>query len=108
MKIKICHFLFKIFILGCLGQEGLIKFFILGFSELLVSKPFMGSYIAIRKKIILKLSFLILNTILYFLMLMNSWQFHLSNWQVMGLVLAISVFVYTRLLCQGIPKVKQA
>ena len=50
----------------------------------MVSKPCIlvnylkqRSYIAIRK-IILKWSFLILNTILYFLMLINIWQFHLS------------------------------
>ena len=39
---------------------------------------------------------LILNTILCFL---NTWQFHLLNWQGVGPMLAISIsFVYTRLL----------
>ena len=32
-----------------------------------------------------------MNTILYFLMLMDTWQVHLSNWQVMGPALVISV-----------------
>ena len=40
-------------------------------------------FLAIRK-IALKLSFLILNTILYFLMLMNTSRFHLLNWQGVG------------------------
>ena len=83
-----------------MGQEGFIKFFILRFSQLLVSKPCMlvnclkqGSYIAITKKIILEWSFLILNTIEKYSMLMNIWQFHLSSWQRMGLMWAIPVFV---------------
>ena len=59
------------------------------------------SYIAIKKKIILKLSFLILNTILYFLLLMNTWQFNLSNWQEVVLIWAISVsFVYIGILVE--------
>ena len=44
------------------------------------------SFIAIRKKIIIKQSFIILNTILYFLMLMNTCQFLLWNQQGVGLV----------------------
>ena len=98
-----------------MGQEGFIRFFILRFSQLLVSKPCIlvnclkqGSHIAITKKIILEWSFLILNTILYFSMLMNIWQFHLSSWQRMGFMWAIPVFVYTGLLWQGIPTVTQA
>ena len=49
--------------------------------------------------IIFKWSFFILNTISYFLMLMNTWQFHLLNWQGVGPVWTILVsFVYTGLL----------
>ena len=54
---------------------------------------------AIRKKIIHKYSFLVLITIFYFLMLMNTWQIYLSNWQGVGPMSAISIcFVYTELL----------
>ena len=59
------------------------------------------SYIAIKKKIILKLSFLILNTILYFLLLMNTWQFNLSNWQEVVLVWAICFFCLHRNTCRA-------
>ena len=49
-----------------------------------------------RKKIIIKWSFITLNI---FLMLMNTWQFDLSNWQGVRLVWIISAFfVYTGLL----------
>ena len=59
----------------------------------------MTTYIAIRRKMILKWSFLILHTILYFLMLMKTWQFKLLNSQGVGPVWTISVsFVYTGLL----------
>ena len=34
VKIKVCHFLFQLINLGCMGQEGLIKFFLLAFSYL--------------------------------------------------------------------------
>ena len=55
------------------------------------------SYRAIRKMIILKWYFLILNIILHFLMLTNISQFHLSNCQGMWSVCAISVFVLHRI-----------
>ena len=42
--------------------------------QILVNVLKTGVLSAIRKKTILKLYFLILNTILYFLMLMNTWQ----------------------------------
>ena len=49
-----------------------------------------------RNKNICKWYFLILNTILHLLMLMNTWQFYLSNWQRVGPVWAIPIsFVYT-------------
>ena len=80
-------------------------FIIIGFKALHTCEVLKTEvlYIVFRKKIIFKWSFLILNIILYFLLLTNIWQFHLSNWQGMGLVWAISVFVYTGLLFQGIP-----
>ena len=54
------------------------------------------------RKIFLKWSFLILNTILYFLMLMNICHFHLSNWVGVGPVRLISIsFDYTGLLVWG-------
>ena len=63
------------------------------------------SYIAIRKKIILKWSFLVLNTISYLLMLMNTSQLHLFNWQGLGLMRVISIsFVYTGLLVRAFPQ----
>ena len=64
-------------------------------------------YIAIRKKIILKyfIYILFLKTILYFLMLMITWQFHLPNLQGEGPIWAISIsFVYTRLVVGTFPK----
>ena len=42
------------------------------------------SYIAIRKNISRKQSFLIINTISYFLVLVITWQFHLPIWQGVG------------------------
>ena len=54
------------------------------------------------RKIFLKWSFHILNTILYFLMLMSICHFHLSNWVGVGPVRPISVsFYYTGLLVWG-------
>ena len=63
------------------------------------------SYIVIRRKIIHKWSFLILNTILYFLMLMSNWQFHLSDLaKGVGFICAISIsFVCTGLLVWAFP-----
>ena len=55
-------------------------------------------YIAI-KKTILKWYFVILNTFLHFLMITNTWQFHLLNWQGVGPVWVICFSsVYTGLL----------
>ena len=64
------------------------------FVDCLKQKP----YIAIGKKIILEY-FCILNTILYFLMLMVTRQFHLPNLQEVDPMWAISLsFVYIRLV----------
>ena len=57
----------------------------------------------LRKNIILKWFFLILNTIFYFSMLTNTLQFHLSNWQEVGPVWSIlASFVYTGFFTQYI------
>ena len=62
-----------------------------------------ASYITIRKKI-LKQSFLISNNF-YLLILMSTWQFHLSNRQGMGPAWAISsYFVYSELLVWAFPQ----
>ena len=53
------------------------------------------------KKIILKWSFLILNTVFYFLMITNTWQFHLSKYQGLCTMWIISIsFAYVELLVQ--------
>ena len=62
--------------------------------------------LAIRK-IFLKLSFLLLNIILYFLTLLNTWQFHVLNWQGVGPVWAISFSLHW-ITFLGIPTVAQA
>ena len=84
----------KCIVLFCIKCLNVSELFHMNSKTIELLSKYCLSFIAIRKKIIL-IIFLILNTIFYFLMLMNTWQFHLSKWQRLGPMWAISIsFAY--------------